>query len=323
MTEPESNSDFIESNVDAVLGMKRFSHEAMATTFKVMVVHEDEKYARQVAAAAFDLVNRLEAELSRFIANSDVSRINNLPVHQPLLLGLDAFQCLQLSCRIYTETDGAFDVTVGPVLSCWRNKDGSPRVPSREELNLARQRTGTNLLTLNEDEHTIELSDSPVQIDLGGVGKGYAVDKIAELLREWGIETALISGGYSSVLALEAPAGIKGWPLTISNPNNRKEILARPHLARHALGSSGIKKGHHIIDPRSMQPVEGKIAAWSSAVDAATADALSTAFMVMSPEQIEQYCSKHPDITGMIMLQGPENEPAKGKILRFGRRQQN
>jgi thiamine biosynthesis lipoprotein len=323
MTEPESNSNSIESRSAVVPGMKRFHHEAMATTFEVMVVHEDEKYARRVAAEAFELVNRLEAELSRFVPNSDISRINNLPAHQPLLLGLDAFQCLQLSCRIYTETEGAFDVTIGPVLNCWRNKDGSLRVPSKEELNLARRRTGTNLLTLNEDEHTIELSNSPVQIDLGGVGKGYAVNKIAEFLREWGIETALISGGYSSVLALEAPAGTKGWPLTISNPNNRKEILARPHLACRALGSSGIKKGHHIIDPRSMQPVEGKIAVWSSAVDAATADALSTAFMVMSPEQIEQYCSKHPDISGMIMLQHPENEPSEGKILRFGHWQQN
>jgi thiamine biosynthesis lipoprotein len=112
--------------------MKRFSHEAMATTFEIIIVHEDERYAQQAAAAAFDEVDRLEGELSRFIENSDISRINNLPANQPLRLGLDAFECLQLSRRIYAETNGAFDITIGPLLSCWRNEDGTPRTPSAE-----------------------------------------------------------------------------------------------------------------------------------------------------------------------------------------------
>jgi thiamine biosynthesis lipoprotein len=171
MTEPEKHSDYLQSQLPAVPGMKRFSHEAMATTFEVIVVQDDEKYARQTAAAAFEEVNRLEAELSRFIPNSDVSRINNLPANRPLILGLDTFECLKLSCRIYNETGGAFDVTIGPLLSCLRNVDGSPREPSEQELNDARQRTGTNLLKLNEDEHTIELLTAGVQVDLGGIGK--------------------------------------------------------------------------------------------------------------------------------------------------------
>ena len=318
MTEPEKQSNYIESRPPAVPGMKRFSHEAMATTYEVIVVHDDEKYARQTAAAAFEEVNRLDAELSRFIPNSDVSRINNLPANRPLILGLDTFECLKLSCRIFAETGGAFDVTIGPLLSCRRNADGSPREPSKQELDNARQRTGTNLFKLNEDEHTIELLTAGVQVDLGGIGKGYAVDKMAELLREWSIGTALISGGYSSVLALDGLAGTNGWPLTLSNPDNRKEILARPNLQNRALGSSGIKKGWHIIDPRTMQPVRDKLAAWSYAPDAATADALSTAFMIMSPDQIERYCSHHPEIGAMIMMQESDQGTQKHKILHFG-----
>jgi len=206
MIEPEEQFDYFGDKPPAVPGMKRFSHEAMATTFEVIVVGDDEKYARQTAAAAFEEVNRLEAELSRFIANSDVARINNLPANRPLILGLDTFECLKISCRIYAETDGAFDVTIGPLLSCWRNAGGDLREPSERELDNARQRTGTNLIRLNEDEHTIELLTAGVQVDLGGIGKGYAVDKMAELLREWSIDTALISGGYSSVRALDGPA---------------------------------------------------------------------------------------------------------------------
>ena len=157
-----------------------------------------------------------------------------------------------------------------------------------------------------------------VQVDLGGIGKGYAVDKMAELLREWSIDTALVSGGYSSVRALDGPAETNGWPLTLSNPENRKEILVRSNLQNRALGSSGIKKGRHIIDPRTMQPVRDKLAAWSSATDAATADALSTAFMIMSPDEIERYCSHHPEIGAMIMMQEPDRGTQKHKILHFG-----
>ena len=318
MSKLQPETCFVRSDCQSIPGMKRFCHEAMATTFEVIVVYDDDRYARQAAAAAFDEVDRLEGELSRFIENSDISRINNLPANQPLRLGLDAFECLQLSCRIYAETNGAFDITIGSLLSCRRNEDGTPRTPSQVELNLAHQHTGTHLLQLDESEHTIQLSVSPVQVDLGGIGKGYAVDRVAELLREWSIDIALISGGYSSVLALNAPAGTKGWPLTVSNPDNRKQILARPCLQGRALSGSGLQKGQHIIDPRTTQPVKGKLAAWASAPDAATADALSTVFMVMGQDEIRQYCSRHPDVSAMIMLESEVKDAQKDKILHFG-----
>jgi thiamine biosynthesis lipoprotein len=318
MNQPQSETCFVRSDCQSIPGMKRFCHEAMATTYEVIMVYDDDRYARQAAAAAFDEVDRLEGGLSRFIENSDISRINNLPANQPLRLGLDAFECLKLSSRIYAQTNGAFDITIGSLFSCWRNEDGTPRTPSQEELNLARQHTGTGLLQLDEDEHTVRLSASPVQVDLGGIGKGYAVDRMAELLREWSIDIALISGGYSSVLALDAPVGTTGWPLTVSNPDNRKEILARPSLRGRALSGSGLQKGRHIIDPRTAQPVKNKHAAWASAPDAATADALSTAFMVMGPDEIRQYCSRHLDISAMIMLESDGKDARKEKILHFG-----
>lgn len=324
MTEPQPETRYVQSDCHSIAGMKRFSHEAMATTFEVLVVHEDARYARQAAAAAFAEVDRLEAELSRFIENSDISRINNLPANQPLLIGLAAFECLQLSARIYAETNGTFDITIGSLLDCWRNEDGTPHTPSEQELNLARQRTGTGLLKLDEVEHTVELLTGPLQIDLGGIGKGYAVDRMAELLGEWSVETALISGGYSSVLALDAPAGMKGWPVTLSDPTpplakgRGKQILARPYLKHRALSGSGLQKGRHIIDPRTARPVKGKRAAWACAPDAATADALSTAFMVMTADEIKKYCLRHPDVLAMLILEDGGKDAQKDKILRFG-----
>jgi len=318
MSEQREETCFVRNNCQPIPGMKRFSHQAMATTFEILVVHDDERYARQAAAAAFDEVDRLEDELSRFRENTDVTRINNLPAHQPLRIGLDVFQCLQASAQMYARTNGAFDVTVGSLVKCWRAEDGSPRTPSPEELERARLHTGTNLLELDEQEHTVQLSASPVQVDLGGIGKGYAVDRVAELLAEWSIETALISGGYSSVLAMEAPPGTSGWPLTLSDPADHKHVLARPHLRAASLSGSGVQKGGHIISPRTGQPVQGRRAAWSSAPDATTADALSTAFMIMDPDEIKRYCSLHLDVLAMIILQG-EGHEQKDTILHFGR----
>jgi thiamine biosynthesis lipoprotein len=321
MTEPPRDTCFVNRNCSSIEGMKRFSHEAMATTFEIIIIHEDERYARQAAIAAFDEVDRLENELSRFLENSDVTRINNLPANQPLQLGLDTFECLKTAKRIYAETSGAFDITIGSLLKCWRNEEGSPREPSPKEVDFARLHTGTNLLELNEAEHTIKLSVGGVQVDLGGIGKGYAVDRVAELLREWSTDVALISGGYSSVLALDAPPGKKGWPLTVTNPAGSREIFARPLLRNAALGGSGVQKGGHIIDPRTVKPVVGRLAAWSSAPDATTADALSTAFMIMGLDEIKEYCRRHPETLAMLVLNEHDQEKPVQRVLRFGARE--
>ncbi|UCG47123.1 MAG: FAD:protein FMN transferase [Phycisphaerales bacterium] len=316
MDEPQEQTSWVRSECESVAGMKRFYHEAMATTFEVIVIHEDGRYAQQAAAAAFREVDRLEGELSRFVENSDISRINSLPADQPLVVGPDAFECLRLSVQLYGETNGAFDVTVGSLLGCWRNDDGSARTPTQDEIDLARRHTGGRLIELDEVEHTVCLAE-PVKIDLGGVGKGYAVDRMAELLRDWSIDVALIHGGYSSVLALEAPADMKGWPLTLSHPGGGG-VLVRPRMKGRALSGSGRRKGGHIIDPRTAKPAEGRVAAWSSAPDAATGDALSTAFMIMQADEIKQYCLRRPDVLAMTIVEEGGGDVRQDRILRFG-----
>lgn len=318
MTKLKRQAAYVKSDSTEIPGMQRFSHEAMATTFEVMVVHEDGRYAQHAAAAAFDELDRLESDLSRFIENSDIARINNLPANQPLPIGPAAFECLQLSAGIYAETNGAFDITIGSLLACWLSEDKTTRTPSKKQLNLARQHTGVHLIKLDKAQHTAELLASPVQVDLGGVGKGYALDRMAELLREWDIDTALIHGGFSSVLALDKPPGTKGWPLTLSRPEDRRQKIARIDVENRAVGGSGLQAGQHIIDPRTAKPAEDKSAAWACAHDAATADALSTAFMVMAPDEIEQYCSRHPQVLAMVILNDGDRKPRKDKILRFG-----
>jgi thiamine biosynthesis lipoprotein len=155
-----------------------------------------------------------------------------------------------------------------------------------------------------------------VHVDLGGIGKGYAIDVLTRLLHEWEIDTALVHGGRSSVRALGAPPEKAGWPLTLSNPLESAQILARLHLRDLAVSGSGLQKGQHIIDPRTAHPLTGKRATWVVAPEGALTDALSTAFMVMPPEEIEDYCRSHQEIRVMIFVQD-ENE-GQEQVLRYG-----
>lgn len=281
----------------------------MATIFEIYIIHPDGCYAEQAAWAAFEELDRLEQELSRHIENSDISRINNLPAHQPLRISLTTFECLQLCAGLYTETNGAFDVTIGFLLDWWLEQDKTRCFPSDEERKTAHRRTGFHLLELNETQHTCELKKSPIQIDLGAIGKGYAIDRMAAVLGDWGIDTALIHGGRSTALAIGKPPQTGGWPLTISHPDAGQVPLAFLHVQNRAISGSGVGKGHHIINPRTGRPIEERRAAWASAQTAGQADALSTAFMVMSPVEIRQHCLSHPDVRHMVLGKTSEREP--------------
>jgi thiamine biosynthesis lipoprotein len=305
-------TQLVVSDWAAVPNVHRFAHQAMATTFEAIIQYEDPTYAQQAARAAFDEVDRIEGHLSRFLETSDVTRINHLPAGQPVQLSLDTFECLKISAEICAETAGAFDVTVGFLVECWLDKAKKmPRTPSPEELRFARAHTGMDLILFDEPTHAVALTDSPVRVDLGGVGKGYAVDRMADLLREWSIDRALIHGGFSSVLALEAPQGTAGWPVTLSHPKDRRRTLARVQLAGASVSGSGVEKGRHIIDPRTGEPAEGKIATWSIVPDAARADALSTASMIMTSDEVKGYCVDHPHVRALLVMQGREAESAE------------
>ena len=232
----------------------------MATVYEVYAVHADRTYAAQAAQAAFDLLDRLERELSRFLPNSDITRINHLDAGASTRVAPSTLECLVIARHMFDLTGGAFDVSIG---------------------------TGLPSLELDPDESVVRATTRGVRIDLGGIGKGYAVDLMAELLEEWELPMALVHGGFSSMLALEPPAGRPGWPLTLSDPAEPSRRLARLTVRQTALGASGVRKRDHIVDPRTGDPVRGRRAAWVTlprphgGAAAAVADALTTASMRM------------------------------------------
>ncbi len=269
--------------------MLQFRHTAMATSFEIRCTHPDAAYAQQAARAAFEVVDRLEQHLSRFIENSDIARINALAAGQSTIVGFESMQCLQLSAVMFAESNGAFDVSKG---------------------------TGFESLTLDPEAFVVSASASGVQLDLGAIGKGYAVDRMADVLEDWEVRRALIDAGQSSVLALDPPEGQPDWPITLSNPGDHR-VLARVGATGRVLGASGIQKRDHIIDPGTGEPVRARRAAWVSAPrgalaefsrragtddsPTAVADALSTAFMIARLADIADYCRAHAGLEAWVL----------------------
>ena len=292
-------------------GLDHFAHEAMGAVFEIFIAGDEQEYARQASAAAFEELDHLEGELSRFRTTSDVSQVNALKAGQGVRVGLATFECLKVAAQVHADTGGAFDVTIGRLFELWWPKDGSKPNPSDDEIAAARARTGMRLLALDEAEHAVGVRAVGVRIDLGGIGKGYAVDQMVALLREWSIETALVHGGQSTVFGAAAPPGKEGWAVAMSDPKGK--ALGSVCLKDRAMSGSGSPPGgRHIIDPRSGRLAEGNLGAWAVTPTATVADALSTAFLVMSPKEVEQYCRRHPEVSGMLLS-------ADGKVARFGK----
>ncbi len=298
--------------------LPRFAHAAMATEFEILVSHSDPCYGRQAAQAAFEVLDRLEQELSRFIETSDVARINKARAGEPIAVGPAALECLRIAARLSVETSGAFDVTAGGLVDLWRRRDHMSPPISEKELRIARRRTGMHLLDVNLAAHTVRVRRTGVCVDLGGIGKGFALDRMAESLRVWEIDAALLHSGRSTALAFGAPAPLPCWPVSLTHPETGCEVLGPFALTHGAVSGSGLRKGLHIIHPRTGWPVQGNRAAWSFAPTAAEADALSTAFMVMSESEVAAYCAQHPEAAAIISPDGAADR-AKPFLLRFGR----
>jgi thiamine biosynthesis lipoprotein len=305
----DTNAGLEFEGTHALRDVWRFSREAMATVFEVHAAHPDRRYAAQAAQAAFDLVERLERELSRFLPNSDISRVNQLAAGGSTRVGPSAMECLVIARHMFDLTGGAFDVSIG---------------------------TGLPLLELDRDDCLVRAARSGVRIDLGGIGKGYAVDLMAELLEEWGLETALVHGGFSSILALEAPPALEGWPLTLSDPGDSSRVLAHLSVRQTALGASGRRKGDHIVEPRTGEPARGRRAAWVAVprpdaaesearhnsrprmAPAAVADALTTALLLLSPGEIETLCASSPGVEAWVLPEPAEGRQGEPSLLHFG-----
>jgi len=293
------------------------ARRAMACEFSVLLPPTTPG-AMAVAEAALDEIDAMEALLSVYRSDSAVSYLNQYAADGPVRVDDRLFRLLKRSARLTEQTGGAFDVSAGALIRASGFVVGPRRLLGTAERRAALARTGMHLVEFDDRKGTVRHRAKGVELNLGSIGKGYAIDRAIRRMREgFGIDVALIQGGLSSTYGLGSPAGDgRGWLVGIQNPFDPGRRLATVRLRDRALGTSGSANQYfevngrrygHVLDPRTGRPAEELAAASVLAPDGATADALATALLVMGLDKAADFCQNHPAIAALLVL---KREPA-------------
>jgi thiamine biosynthesis lipoprotein len=287
----------------------RIFRRAMACRFEITLSGED---ARHVAAArdALDEADRLEAALTVFRESSELMRVNRLAAEAPVDVDAELFALLDRCRTLHTETDAAFDITSTPLSRCWGFLARSGHLPTDDTLASARARVGmAQHVAFDAEARTIRFDRAGVELNLGSIGKGYAVQRIGAHLRARGVRHALVSAAASSILAIGGRGD--GWSIDLhSRQAAARGPLARLFLKNGAVATSGAgeqffeingQRYGHLLDPRTGWPAaSGLLSASVVTRDAANADALATAFFVGGVDLADRYCATHPETLALL-----------------------
>jgi thiamine biosynthesis lipoprotein len=290
----------------------------MACRFEITLSGER---ASEIPAAreALEEAERLEALLSVFRETSEISRINQRAGIGATTASDDVVALLSRCQQLSAATDGAFDITSTPLSRCWGFLQREGRVPAASEIDRALALVGMDRLSCDVATNRVSLSAPGAEVNLGAVGKGFAVQSIGAALWSRGVREALVSAGSSSILALGGASG--GWVVDVTTTGSPRRVLARLRLHNAALGTSGAgeqfvevsgQRHGHILDPRTGRPASGVVNATVVAADAATADALATAFFVGGIELARTYCDAHP---GTLALITPDDQSWRPRVV--------
>ncbi len=296
---------------------------AMATRFELVLHGDDPVHLRAAGEEALREIERLESQLSLFRPESETALLNARAAHEPVQVSPEVFDLLERSWRLHLESQGAFDITVAPLVRCWGFMGAGGRLASLEEVAQARQKVGMDLVQLNPPERTVRFLRQGVMLDLGAIGKGYAVEKAIELLRDAGVASALLHGGTSTVYGLGQPPQNGHWLVAIDGldiPNAKNASppesgephfpLANIPLKDEALSVSAVwgksfdaggKQYGHVINPKTGQPVLGSLLAAVVLPSATETDALSTALLTRGTEGHECIAKLRPGMKTLLL----------------------
>jgi len=303
----------------------KLGRRAMACDFEIRLNagSQQESSDTPAAMAALDLIEQLEAQLTVYRETSEILEINRRAADgrgsEWIEVEPQLFKMLEYADQLYRETNGAFDLTGGPLSKVWGFHDRRGRRPTEKEIETAYERVGWDKVELNRDTQQIRFREPGVEINVNSLGKGYALDRAAELLQQAGVEDYLFHGGRSTLLAHGDRDSEQGWTVGIRHPLRPQERIARFSLQNQALSTSGSatqsfrhrdRRYGHLIDPRTGWPTEGIYSATVIAPTAMEADALSTAFYVMGADAaeayveayVEAYCAARPPLQAMLVL---------------------
>jgi FAD:protein FMN transferase len=278
--------------------------------------------AIDLATRALDVVEALEAQLTVYNDESEVARLNATAHLGPVEVEPGLFALLERAVAISRSTGGAYDVAAGALSLAWGFTRGPRRVPDAATLADAIARTGSDHLILDPSRRTVAFDRAGVVINLGSIGKGYAIDRAVDVIRgHWWPTTALIHGGRSSLYALGSPPDDFGgrWQIALRDPLLADLPIGTIHLRNRGMGTSGTgyqrfeaggRSYGHILDPRTGEPPleDGHCSVTVLAPTAAEADALSTAFHLLGPEGSSRFLASRPDVAALFVSR-PDPDP--------------
>lgn len=288
--------------------MIRAARNAMATRFEMVLHGDDAVRLRAAADTAFQEIERLHAQLSLYLPSSEVCSINSRAARRAVRVEPRLFALLQLARRIHLETAGAFDVTIAPLMRCWGFMGGTGQVPSKAQIDEARALVGMRFVHLDEKQLTIQFERPGMMLDLGSIGKGYALEVACESLVEDGITSGLIHGGTSTVCAIGVPPDCDAWRVAIDSPpmhgaempdagaDSAKLPAAVVELKDEAMSVSAIhgksfewggKVFGHVLDPRTGYPAQSALLAAVVLPSATETDAFSTALLLEGARRLD------------------------------------
>jgi thiamine biosynthesis lipoprotein len=308
---PSLSDESFSFPLGQTLTLLRASRRAMATTFEVALPYGTPD-ALPAAEAALDLIGDIESWMTVYDDESEVSVVNRTAVEGPVGVSEPLFELLSFCTGLSADTHGAFDPAAGAMIKCWGFYRREGRLPTSKERAAAMAASGMKHVVLDVANRTVRFLRPGLELNFGGVGKGFALDRAVELLRDqWGISSALVHGGGSSVRAIGTPPNdARGWRVGLRHPHETMSSLGEVRLTGNGLGTSAAtfqffvyngKKYGHVLDPRSGQPAEGTASASVIAPTAAEADALSTAAFVLGADAFTAYRTPRPEIDAVIL----------------------
>jgi thiamine biosynthesis lipoprotein len=246
------------------------SVDAMGTTFSLVLYGDNRDGLEFAAEAAFEEARRLDHLLSHYRPDSEWSEVNRFAAQRPVKLTPELFRLLAACLDYSRASEGAFDLSVGPLMKVWGFYQGSGRLPAKAEVAQALQQVVYRHLLLDAAARTVRFARPGLALDPGGIGKGYAVDRMVETLLETGVTSALVSAGGSSIYGLGSPgAESDGWLVKIRDPKDSSRTVEELRLKNLSLSTSGayekffVAGGRihsHIMDPRTGYPAQGMLA---------------------------------------------------------------
>lgn len=294
----------------------------MACEFSILLP-PDHPAAWAAGETALAVIDEMEDLLSAYRGDSLLSYLNQNAAGGPVRVDDRLYQLLKRCAELHELTGGAFDATSGALIKAWGFFRGPRRVPGERERQAALARTGMRHVELNDDERTVQYRVPGLEINLGSIGKGYAIDRAVRRVREeFGIDSLLMQGGLSSIYATGSPSGDdRGWLVGIQDPFDLRRRIATLRLRNRGMGTTGTANQFfeangtrygHVLDPRTGEPAREAGSVTVLAPDAATADALSTAFLVGGLDKTAEFCQNHRDVAALVVLP-PQAAPQSGK----------